>query len=603
MTIVSTTAQRYPEVTREAFYVASLNSCIFVWQHQLQARQWRNQVVIVCGAMGYEYTHSHRTVKHLADSFAQQGFIALRFDWHGLGDSPGSELDDGRVGIWLANIASLISYAQTTWPGCGICLVGLRFGATLASLTASRLKVNHLLLWEPVVKGRAYVREMTALSRFSAQAEEHQDYIESAGFLMAASTADDIKKLNLLTESVQVSGNVLIAVRDDRPADDALLQKMLTDGVDVLQMSLPGYADMMAEPHDTIVPFSAIDSMVQWLVNSHTDLIEKNDASIAPVRSVILDSATPGVLQIQEQPHWYDDNRQLFAISTCPAAGCNPSLPAIILSNSGSVHHVGPNRVYTQIARALAALGYFVLRLDLEGLGDSCKADVARENHPYQPAAVDNIYQAMTYLMEQGIANQFIVGGICSGAHTAFHCALRAVEQNRRSLVKDILLINPLTFYWHEGMSLAIPAEAQNLHDTAYYRQSIRNLDKWKKLISGKAETGYILRYAAERCKQLMQERIKGIREVLFNQQSQLAADVKRITDLGIRIHFLLSSGDPGYDIIKSQARRTLRKGIANKTLALDVIDGADHTFSRKTRRDDMLAVISERYRNITSDI
>ncbi len=74
------------------------------------------------------------------------------------------------------------------------------------------------------------------------------------------------------------------------------------------------------------------------------------------------------------------------------------------------------------------------------------------------------------------------------------------------------------------------------------------------------------------------------------------------ITDQGIRIQFLLSSGDPGYDIIKSQARRRLRKGIANHVMALDVIEGADHTFSRKTKRDQLLAVVSDRYRNLTSD-
>src|SRR5690606_13113792 len=135
-------------------------------------------------------------------------------------------------------------------------------------------------------------------------------------------------------------------------------------------------------------------------------------------------------------------------------------------------------------------------------------------------------------------------------------------------------------------MSLAIPAEAQNLHDTAYYRQSIRNLDKWKKLLTGKAETGYILRYAAERCRQLAQGQVKNIREVLFNQRSQLAEDFTCIVEQGIQIRFLLSSGDPGYDIIKSQARRTVRKGIAQKTLALDVVDGADHTFSKKNKRE-----------------
>ncbi|MGB3609537.1 MAG: alpha/beta hydrolase [Cellvibrio sp.] len=602
MTTLSTTAQRYPDVTRDAFYVPSAESCVFTWLHQPGSSQWRKQVVVLCGPMGYEYTHSHRTVKHLADSFAQQGFIALRFDWHGLGDSPGSELDDRRLVTWLANIRALIDYARGAWPDCQVCLVGLRFGATLACLAAAQSEINNLLLWEPVVKGRAYVRELTALSRFAATAEAHQDYIESAGFLMSAATADEIKNINLLNEQLQLKGKVLIAMRDDRSGDDALFQKLLADGLDVLQMSLPGYTDMMAEPQDTIVPFSAIDSMVQWLLNSHNELTEKTAVNTEPARVLLLDNNAPGVAQIHEQPHWYDEQRKLFAISSCPAVGCNPSLPAVLLVNSGSVHHVGPNRVYTQLARTFAALGYFVLRLDLEGLGDSFKADVARENHPYQPGAVDNVYQAMTYLMEQGVANQFIVGGICSGAHTAFHCALRAVEQNRRSLLSEVLLINPLTFYWHEGMSLAIPAEAQNLHDTAYYRQSIRNLDKWKKLLSGKAETGYIFRYAAERCRQLVQGQVKNIREILLNQRSRLAEDIDRITEQGIRIRFLLSSTDPGYDIVKSEARRTLRKGIARQTMALDLIDGADHTFSKKIKRERLLAIISERYRNIKSN-
>jgi alpha/beta superfamily hydrolase len=600
MTTTPCLVQRYPDVTRDAFYIKSAGSFLFAWQHKTRAARWRNEVVILCSPMGYEYTHAHRSLKHLADSFAQQGFVALRFDLHGLGDSPGSELDEARVATWLENLESVIAHARLAWPGCKVCLAGLRFGATLACLTTVKESVDHLLLWEPIIKGRAYVREMTALSRFSAAAEENQNYIESAGFLMANATAEDIKALNLLAEPVKVSEGVLIAVRDDRPADDSLLQKMLAEHANVLQLSLPGFADMMAEPHNTIVPFSAIDSMVQWLVNATADEYDQPGMAYDNLRLVLMDSPAQGVIQLQEQPHWYDDQQQLFAVSSCPAAGCNPSLPAIILANSGSVHHVGPNRVYTQIARAFASLGYFVLRLDIEGLGDSCKPDVERENHPYQPRAEMNIYQAMHYLSEQGIANQFIVGGICSGAHTAFHCALQAVVENRRSLLKEVLLINPLTFYWHEGMSLAIPAEAQNLHDTAYYRQSLRNWDKWKKLLTGKAATGYIMRYAGERIKNLVKEQLKGINEVLFNQQSQLAADFKRITDSGIRIRFLLSSTDPGYDILKSQARRALRKGLANKTITLDLIDGADHTFSKKDKRDQLLDVIRARYREIS---
>jgi len=44
---------------------------------------------------------------------------------------------------------------------------------------------------------------------------------------------------------------------------------------------------------------------------------------------------------------------------------------AVILLNAGIVHRVGPGRIYVKIARALAAMGFVVLRFDFSGLGDS----------------------------------------------------------------------------------------------------------------------------------------------------------------------------------------------------------------------------------------
>jgi alpha-beta hydrolase superfamily lysophospholipase len=43
--------------------------------------------------------------------------------------------------------------------------------------------------------------------------------------------------------------------------------------------------------------------------------------------------------------------------------------PAIILSNAGLIHHIGPNRIYVKLARHLAENGYRVIRFDLSGVG------------------------------------------------------------------------------------------------------------------------------------------------------------------------------------------------------------------------------------------
>ena len=57
-------------------------------------------------------------------------------------------------------------------------------------------------------------------------------------------------------------------------------------------------------------------------------------------------------------------------IVTEPAAKhTSPSLPAVVILNSGVIHRVGPNRIYVALARDLAALGFPVLRFDLSGIG------------------------------------------------------------------------------------------------------------------------------------------------------------------------------------------------------------------------------------------
>src|SRR5207248_357876 len=101
----------------------------------------------------------HRSLRHLADALAAVGWPCVRFDWHGTGDSGGSDEDPDRVATWLANIRDAQAWL-TRQLGCKrISVVGLRLGATLAAHAASAEEIDGLVLWAPVVKGRRYVRE------------------------------------------------------------------------------------------------------------------------------------------------------------------------------------------------------------------------------------------------------------------------------------------------------------------------------------------------------------------------------------------------------------------------------------------------------------
>lgn len=100
--------------------------------------------------------------------------------------------------------------------------------------------------------------------------------------------------------------------------------------------------------------------------------------------------------------------------------------PAVILLNAGVIHRVGPNRLYVQIARAVAEAGFLALRLDGSGRGDS---DVRPSTASFAEGDVKEIQDVMTYLAASRGVGTFVLMGICSGAALAFSiaCADRRV--------------------------------------------------------------------------------------------------------------------------------------------------------------------------------
>lgn len=127
---------------------------------------------------------------------------------------------------------------------------------------------------------------------------------------------------------------------------------------------------------------------------------------------------------------------------------------AVILMNAGMVQRVGPYRGGLQLARALAAGGFAVLRFDQSGLGDSPVAPGASPSlrHDELRAAIDLVAARIG-------ARRFVIGGICSAADYGFNLA--AAEPR----VHGVLLLDGLAYrtfgYWwrHLLPRLADPAK------------------------------------------------------------------------------------------------------------------------------------------------
>jgi len=566
-------------------------AALFGWYHSIDDAAAKDCAVVICSPLGHEYTHSHRSLRHLADRLARAGLPALRFDFRGVGDSPGDDFDSRRLRGWLDDIHAAIAKVRQLSGRSRVCLLGVRLGATLAALAAGETGVDHLILWSPCVSGRRYLREMKAIARASGSDSSNSSMLESAGFMLSEETQAELQQVDLLQQTFQVRRKVLVIDRDDLDTDMALPEKFQFEGIGVDHLKLPGYEGMFAEPQFTEVPHIAIEAITQWLGAQTPDPFANFTPPPAstPIRLEQPDGDGRSTT-ITEQPCRFGEHEQLFGIVSHRGEEPAADKPVIVMLNSGSVHHVGPNRLYVLLSRALSARGFTCLRMDLEGLGDSVSRRGERENHPYQTTALADADSAMTFLRARFQCRRFILLGLCSGAHTAFHAGLE-LEQHQ---LDDLILLNPLTFHWQEGMSLAT---TQHFQDVAYYRRSARSAKSWLKLLQGKVNLLYIARVALSQLGIALKARGAALAEILLRRPSTpLAADLARLWRRGRPLSLFIAGRDPGYDILLANAKHMARKSMREQKIHLQFIEDADHTFSKYDRR---MALIEKLVRHI----
>ncbi|MEJ8846718.1 serine aminopeptidase domain-containing protein [Variovorax rhizosphaerae] len=126
--------------------------------------------VLICPPFGQEAIRAHRLVRVLADRLARSGVSVLRFDYYGSGDSPGdeseAELEGWRRDVCVAHeeLVRLTDAPNVVW-------LGARLGAAVAVMAArsGRCDPARLLLWDPIVDGKAYLTELR---------ERHVDALE-----------------------------------------------------------------------------------------------------------------------------------------------------------------------------------------------------------------------------------------------------------------------------------------------------------------------------------------------------------------------------------------------------------------------------------------
>jgi hypothetical protein len=126
---------------------------------------------------------------------------------------------------------------------------------------------------------------------------------------------------------------------------------------------------------------------------------------------------------MREHAHTFGPDNNLVGIVTEPAIGERRSgAPALLLANVGMHHRVGPYRLFVDLARHMASLGFTTLRFDLSGLGDSARPADGGGSDDTRWAL--DMKSAMALLEQRHGVDRFVVLGLCSGVDPAHAIAL-----------------------------------------------------------------------------------------------------------------------------------------------------------------------------------
>jgi pimeloyl-ACP methyl ester carboxylesterase len=570
----------------EPVYFGSSERQRFGWLHRPDAGAAPASMgLVVCNPFGYEAICAHRSLRHFATAAADAGVPAMRFDYDGTGDSVGSDGDPDRCASWIASIGDAADALRRLAGVEQVCLLGVRLGALLAARAAmDRADVAAFVAVAPVVSGRAYMRELRALQMSLGLGEPPpgrqpaEGDREAVGFRITRETHEALSKIDLAKDGISPAPRVLIVDREDLPVAGDWAERLRAKGVDVDLRRLPGYTEMVLDPHKARVPEAIIAQVTAWVRESagsdpHPNpLPQAAEGMRDAVARVPVDGGT-----VVETATYLDGERSLFGILTVPEnkeAVVGPQSKRILLLNAGSIHHVGPNRLYVSFARRWAAMGHVVLRLDVSGIGDSAPRPGEPENVVYTTRAMEDISRALEFLLRRFGKGPTYAMGLCSGAYNAVRAAAAGQP------IDGIIPINPLTFFWKEGMSLDYPAH-RVVSDARRYSTSVMRLESWKKVLRREVKLGPVAQVVVRRGAASLARHLRdAARTVGRPFPEDLGTDLGAIAKRGGRIRFVFAAGDPGEDLLREQAGSAVGRLRNRGELTVDVIDGPDHTFT-----------------------
>jgi len=221
----------------------------------------------LCNPVGNEYYYSHQALRQLATRLARHGYQVLRFDYFGTGDSIGEEVE-AAVERWMVDISEMIDEVKQLAHCEHVTVVGLRMGAALCwKVVQSRNDVKRVVLWEPVLDGKAQLEEWRCQQAAHDEAYGYPELVEQTetlGISLPSSLIAEIESVRL--SAIRPCDKDVLLVAN---SSDSEIHRVVSDieksGAQIVYKKTADGKFWLETDLESLVPGSSLSLIVDWI--------------------------------------------------------------------------------------------------------------------------------------------------------------------------------------------------------------------------------------------------------------------------------------------------------------------------------------------------
>lgn len=254
------------------FFFGDSSAPLYGVYHPPMVSPAQSEAVLLCAPFGQEYMRSHRAYRQLALLLAKKGYPVLRFDYRGTGDS-GLELDEVNTEDWIEDILVATEELKHLSQASGICIVGLRTGALLGSEAIKRhpekIGADRLVLWDPVVSGKAYEEEIMAtigeIGPSPTNCLDEENTLHYNGFPLTTSFRELMNRYDLKSQMPKVDRILHVVAGESKDSNELKSHWESESSYQFQLRECPGNWNFVDEFGGILLPQPVIQEIVNWI--------------------------------------------------------------------------------------------------------------------------------------------------------------------------------------------------------------------------------------------------------------------------------------------------------------------------------------------------